>query len=123
MSTQRVAAVLAVVLLLCPVVHAQDRSNLWRLYAEKLPPHSLVVVQLTSGRNITGHLIQVSDDRIVMLRKTRIPVPPSEIALADIESIEPLKRTMSPGAKVLVGVGSVVGVVFVLFAIALSGSR
>jgi hypothetical protein len=30
---------------------------------------------------------------------------------------------MSPGAKVLVGVGSTVGVVFVLFAIALAGSR
>lgn len=123
MSTQRVAAFLVVLMALCPVVHAQDRSDLWRPYAERLPPHSLVVVQMNNGKSIKGHLIQVSDDRIVVLRKTRIRVPPSEIALADIESIEPQKQTMSPGAKVLVGVGSTVGVVFVLVAIALAGSR
>jgi len=123
MSNRRVAALLVFVLLLCPVAHAQDRSDLWRSYAEKLPRNSLVVVELKSGRSVTGHLIQVADDRIVVLRKTRIPVPPSEFALADIESIEPHKQSMSPGAKVLVGVGSTVGVVFVLFAIALAGSR
>jgi len=63
------------------------------------------------------------DATVSLARKTRIPVPPSEFALADIESIEPQKHTMSPGAKVLVGIGSTVGVVFVLFAIALAGSR
>lgn len=123
MSTRRVAVLLVVVLLMCPVAQAQDRSDLWRSYAEKLGPDSLVVVELKSGRNITGHLIQVTDDRIVVLRKTRIPVAPSEFALADVESIEPQKQTMSPGAKVLVGVGSTVGVVFLLFAIALAHSR
>lgn len=123
MSTRRVAALLVVILLLCPAVQAQDRSDLWRSYAEKLHPNSLVVVQLKSGRSVTGHLIQVADDRLVVLRKTRIPVPPEEFALADIESIEPQKQTMSPGAKVLAGVGSAVGVVLVLFAIALAGSR
>ena len=123
MSMQRVAALLVVVVLVCPVVHAQDRSDLWRSYAEKLPPNSLVVVQLRNGRSVTGHLIQVTDDRLVVLRKTRIQVPPSEFALADVDSIEPQKQTMSPGAKVLIGVGSVVGVVFVLFGIALAGSR
>jgi hypothetical protein len=119
----RTLATLVLVASISSVLNAQDRTDLWRRYAQNLPPQTLVVVVLKNGKSIRGHLVQVTDDRLVVLRKTRLPVPPSAFALDDVDSIEPQKQTMSPGAKVLVGVGSTVGVAFVLFAIALAGSR
>jgi hypothetical protein len=111
MSTRIVATCLVVALLMSSAAHAQDqdRMDLWHSYAEKLPPHTLVVVHLKSGKSVRGHLVQVTDERLVMLRKTRLPLPPSEFALADVESIEPQKEQMSPGAKVLGGVASTLG--------------
>lgn len=106
MSTRLIAAILVATLLACPVAYGQDRASLWRSYAETLPRHMLVVVRLKSGKSMQGHVIQVTGDRIVVLRKTRIPVPPSDLALDDVESIEPRKNGWSPGLKVLVGVGS-----------------
>ena len=77
-----VAVCLAVMLVTGSVARAQDRdrSELWRSYAERLPPHTLVVIQLKNGKSVRGQLVQVTDDRIVVLRKTRIRVPPSEFA-------------------------------------------
>ena len=116
MSTRIVAVYLVVALLACPVPHAQDQDRiaLWRSYAQTLPPHSLVVVQLNNGRSVKGHLVQVTDDRIVVLRKTRVRVPPSTFALADVESIEPQKDSWSPGAKVLASVGAAGGVMMII---------
>jgi hypothetical protein len=111
MSTRIVAACLVLALLMCSPAHGQDRdrTDLWRSYAERLPPHTLVVVQFKNGKSVHGHLVQVTDDRIVVLRKTRLPVPPSEFALADVESIEPQKDQWSPGTKVFVGIASALG--------------
>jgi len=118
MSMRIVAVCLAVALLECPAARAQDqnqdRANLWRSYAERLPPHSLVVVQLKNGASVRGHLIQVMDDRVVVLKKTRLPVPPSEFVLADVESIEPQKDGRSPGMNVLIGVGTAASILMVL---------
>jgi hypothetical protein len=121
MSTRIVAVFLVVALLACPVVHAQDqdRTTLWRSYAQALPPHSLVVVQLNNGRSVRGHLVQVTDDRIVVLRKTRVRVPPSTFALADVESIEPQKDSWSPGAKVLMASVGAAGAVMMIVVLAI----
>ena len=116
-----VAVSLIVAFLGAPLVRAQDRADLWRTYASGLPAHSLVTVQLKNGKRMQGHLVRVTDDRVVILRKTRVPVPPSEFALADVESIEPRKEGMSPGAKVLIGVGVYLGM-SALLALALRGT-
>jgi len=120
-----VAACLAVMLVTGSVARAQDRdrSELWRSYAERLPPHTLVVIQLKNGKSVRGHLVQVTDDRIVVLRKTRIRVPPSEFAVAEVESLEPQKEGWSPGAKVLSGVGAAAGVLTLIVLLMLAGSN
>jgi hypothetical protein len=111
-----VAASLVLALLTCSAANAQgpDRTDLWRSYAEKLSPHTLVVVQLKNGKSLRGHLVEVTDDHIVLLRKTRLRVPPSDLALADVESIEPQKDQWSPGAKVLAGVASTLGALMLI---------
>jgi hypothetical protein len=47
---------------------------------------------------------------MTVLPKTRLPVPVRELAFADVQSIETRKEGMSPGAKVLAGVGAAGGV-------------
>jgi len=118
MSMRIVSVCLVVALLACSGARGQaqdqDRADLWRSYAERLPPHSLVVVQLKNGTSVRGHLIQVMDDRVVVLKKTRLPVPPSQFVLTDVESIEPQKDARSPGMNVLVGVGTAASILVIL---------
>jgi hypothetical protein len=116
-------AAMLLVAMSASVLHAQDRTDLWRSYVEHLPANTLVVVVLKNGKSFRGHVVRVTEDSVVLLRKTRLAVPPSTFALDDVESIEPQKETWSPGAKVLVGVGSAAGVLFTLFVIALAGTK
>jgi hypothetical protein len=124
MSMRIVSVSLVVALLACSGAHGQaqdqDRADLWRSYAEKLPPHSLVVVQLKNGTRVRGHLIQVMDDRVVVLRKARLRVPPSQFVLTDVESIEPQKDGPSPGMNVLIGVGTAASILLILTFVTLS---
>jgi hypothetical protein len=122
MSTRIAAVGLVFALVTCSVVHGQDRdrTDLWRSYADRLPPHALVVVQMKNGKSVRGHLVQVTDDRVVLLRKTRLRVPPSELAIADVESIEPEKDGWSPGAKVLASIGAAGGVMMIVVLAALA---
>ena len=123
MSLRSFVVMLLVVLVACPAAHAQDRSDLWRAYAAKLPAQTTVAVQLKNGGTVQGQIVQVTADRIVVLRKTRLPVPPEEFALDDIQSIEARKDGWSPGAKVLASVGAVSGVFFVILAAAFANSH
>jgi hypothetical protein len=95
--------------LAAPTARAQDQ-DLWRSFAEKLPPGALVVVQLSNGATVRGHLVQVTPDTITVLPKTRLRVPARALAFADVASIERQKEGMSPGAKVLAAGGAVGGI-------------
>src|SRR5215470_5014529 len=114
MSLRSVVALALVFAFVASAARAQDQ-NLWRSFAEKLPPGAFVVVRLSNGSTVKGHLVQVADDTVTVLPKTRLPVPARSLAFADIASIDRQKEGMSPGAKVLVGVGSVGAAVFLLF--------
>jgi hypothetical protein len=106
--------------LLVPSAHAQDQAGLWRSFAEKLPPGAFVIVHLANGSTVKGQLVQVTPDAVSVLPKTRLPVPARSLAIADIESMETRKEGMSPGAKVLIGVGSVGAAMLLLFVAAVA---
>jgi hypothetical protein len=89
-----------------PSARAQDQSGLWRSFAERLPAGAFVAVHLENGSTVEGRLVQVTPDTVTVLPKTRLPVPARSLAFADIQSIDARKEGMSPGAKVLIGVGS-----------------
>jgi len=122
MSLRSILAAALAVILGASFVFAQDQPAIWRQYAEKVGPNELVAVRLSNGSTFQGHIIQVTDDRLIVLPKTRIRVPARTIALADVESIEARKEGMSPGAKVLIGAGSVAGVMMVITLALLAGS-
>ena len=119
MSLRSMVAFALVVALCAPAAHAQDQT-LWRSFAEKLPPGAFVVVHLSNGSTVKGHLVQVTPDTITVLPKTRLSVPARALAFADIESIDRQKEGMSPGAKVLAGIGAAGGVVLLVFVAALA---
>ena len=75
---------------------------------------------MKNGKSVRGHLVQVTEDRVVLLRKTRLRVPPSELANADVESIEPQKDGWSPCAKVLASIGAAGGVMMIVLFAALA---
>lgn len=119
MSLRSVVTFALVFALVAPLARAQDQSGLWRSFAEKLPPGTFVVVQLSNGRSVQGRLVHVSADAITVLPKKRLREPARVIAFADLESIDARDEGMSPGAKVLIGVGSASAVILVVFALLL----
>jgi len=80
-------------------------------------------VQLSTGARVQGHIVQITDNEISVLPKTRIPVPVRHLPLSEIQSIEVQKDGWSPGAKVLTGVGSVAGVLMVVVIAMLANYR
>jgi len=120
MNIRRIAASALVILLIASSSNAQPVS--WRAFAERVGPKSLVLVQLANGRSVEGHIIQVSEETLTVLPKTRIRVPVSQLAFADIQSIEIKREGWSAGAKVLASVGTAAGVMAILAIAALAGS-
>ena len=120
----RSIVVYVLVLLLCSTAaRAQDQPNIWHSYAEKLSPGAFVDVRLSTGATVHGHLIQIDDDTITVLPKTQLPVPVRRLAFADVRSIETRREGVSPGAQVLIGVGSVAGGLLVVTIALLAGMR
>jgi hypothetical protein len=115
MSPRFIVVHLVVAVLIATAAQAQDQQ-LWRSFAQRLPTGSFVVVQLNNGKTLEGHLVKVTDDAIAVRPKKRLPEPVRVIALADVASIDARREGISPGAKVLIGVGSAMAVVLVLAA-------
>jgi len=123
MNIRSIVASALIFLFAASTSNAQSGQGYWQSYAERVGPKSLVVVHLENGRRVEGHIVQVSEQTLSVLPKTRIPVPVRQLAIADIQLIEIEREGWSPGAKVLVSVGSVFGL-FAGIAIAmLAGSR
>ena len=78
----------------------------------------MVSIRLKDGKHIVGTILDRSDDSLVLKPRTRVPVAARAIAFTDIESIERKKTAMSPGAKVLLGVG--VGIGALMFGVLLA---
>jgi hypothetical protein len=102
---------------------AQERSELWHSFAERLAPGSFVVVTMKNGKRVQGTLVEVAPETMKVLPKVRIAVPVRTLAFDDIASIDARREGMSPGAKVLIGVGSAAGVLMAAVLVALAGMR
>jgi len=118
---------MAVVLMLASTLsaslRAQDPSDTWRVFAAQLPAGSFVVVHLDDGSSVEGTFIRSTATTLKVLPKRRMAVPLREIGYDRVVSIEPRKEGMSPGAKVLIGVGTAAGVVLTAAPIVFSGMR
>jgi hypothetical protein len=75
---------------------------------------------MKGGARLEGTLLEVSSETLSVQLKTRTPGPPRDVPLTAIESIEPGKRGMSVGKKVLIGAGVALGIVALLAELTLS---
>jgi hypothetical protein len=107
-----ISALLLIFALATPAIGAQqpaDETEAWRTLAAALEPAATVAVRLRDGKRIVGTVLEHSNNALVLKPHTRVPVPARAIPYTDIASIERAKIGLSPGAKVLLGVGIGVG--------------
>jgi hypothetical protein len=84
---------------------APHEGEMWRTLVAGLKPATLVSVQLKDGARFKGTVLRVDDDLFAVKPLTRIPVPAREVRFEDVAALRPEKPSMSPGKKVLLGVG------------------
>jgi len=86
-----------------------------------IPLGSRIDVRTRTGRRLSGTLMQVSAEEVMIKRATRVPEPAVAVALADISSIERAnqKGGMSVVKAIGIGVGAGAGAMLGLIAFAL----
>ncbi|HUQ86467.1 MAG TPA: hypothetical protein VM096_02850 [Vicinamibacterales bacterium] len=122
MRTRIVACVTLMAFIAAPL-RAQDRTvetTALSSMAATLQPGAFVEIRLKDGTHFKGTFMQRLDDGVVVKPRTRIAVPARQVALADVESIDPAKQGMSPAKKVLIGIGVGFAALTVLAALALA---
>ena len=124
MRTRIVVCVTLMAFLAAPL-GAQDRlveTAAWQSLAATLQPGTFIEIRLKNGTHFKGTFVQRLDDRVVVKPRTRVAVPAREVALADVESIATAKQGMSPGKKVLIGLGVGLSAVTLLAFLALANT-
>ena len=124
MTIRTVAGVTLIALLAAPA-HAQDRAaetKAWQSLVATLQPGTLIEIRMKDGTHVKGTFVQRIGEGVVVKPRTRVAVPARQIAIADVESIANAKQGMSPGKKVLIGLGVGVSAVLVIGLVALANS-
>ena len=118
-ALRRTTIAIMVLALAAPARAEQPRD--WQRLAATLQPGTRLEVHLTDGSHVDGTLVVQDAEVLVVNPRTRIPVAPWRIAYAEIQSIDVKHREgLSPGAKVLVGIGAGAAAVFVGLLIAVA---
>jgi hypothetical protein len=124
MTFHRILICLLIATLAVPSAFAKQRyepPEVWRAFAEKLDAGVLVKVTLKDRSKVKGRFVMIEGDNFRVKPQTRIPVPIRDFRFSDIASIDRQNEGWTPGAKVLTGVATAIGVVF-LIGLALAAS-
>ena len=117
MTFHRFLAFILIAALSVPSALAKQRyepPEVWRAFAEKLDAGVLVKVTLKNRTKVKGRFVMIEGDNFRVKPQTRIPVPIRDFSFSDIASIDRQSEGWSPGSKVLTGVATAVGVVFLI---------
>jgi hypothetical protein len=118
--TLRRTTIAVIVLALAAPARAEQPRD-WQRLAATLQPGTRVEVHLTDGSHVDGTLVVQDAEVLVVNPRTRIPVAPWRVAYAEIQSIDVKRHDgLSPGAKVLIGLGAGAAAVFVGLLIAVA---
>lgn len=92
----------------------------WKSVAAGIPPGSKVKIQTTNGSRMSGTLMSVGDEAVIVKKSTRRPEPAVSVPFADISRLErDHGNNFNVGQAIAVGLAAGAGVVLGLFAIAL----
>jgi hypothetical protein len=111
MHPKRVIVALLIAALLAPWrANAQQQTSpaeagMWRTLVAGLTPAALVSVRLKDGSRFKGTVLRVDAETFAVKPLTRIPVAARDVRFDDVVTLRPERMSMSPGKKVLLGVG------------------
>jgi hypothetical protein len=124
MRSRHVMIAALVVALLAGASSAQQtaphEAEMWRTMVGGLEAAALVSVRLKDGTQFKGTVLRADAESFAVKPLTRIPVAAREVRFDDVVSIRREKPSMSPGKKVLLGVGIGAAVYLVTLAIVLA---
>lgn len=118
MKTTTIALIVALITLTAHGALAQE-ANDWHQVAAAVPLGSRIKVQTIDGRRVSGTLMRVDSNELLVKRNTRYPKPAVAVAFADVARIERHKEGGFNVAKAIaIGVASGAGamVTLILFA-------
>lgn len=105
------------------VVASDVEAKATREMAAAIPVGSRVKAQTTAGKSINGTLLSVSDDAVIIKKRTRLPEPAVTVRFADLARLElQTGEGMSPGKAIGIGLAAGAGAILTLlgFAFAMS---
>jgi hypothetical protein len=122
---QKVLATIVLCTFIVPATGVAQTSNdagVWRAFVEKVPIGAELNVRLRNGQRFRATIVQVSDQAVMVLPKTRQPVPVQSVAYDDIASLERREHGGISGGKaaaigVASGVGGFFGAMLILLAL------
>jgi hypothetical protein len=98
---------------------AQEADD-WRKVADAIPLGSKVRVQRVDGSRVSGTLMRVDDEALILKKNTRLPEAPTAVTFNQIANVSREHGGgMSWGKAIGIGIGTGVGAILTIFVIAL----
>lgn len=99
---------------------AGQEAAAWHSVAAAIPLGSKVKIQTTAGDRMSGTLMRVGDEGVMVKKSARHPEPAVTVAFADMARIERDRGSnVNVGKAIAIGLAAGAGVILGLFAIAL----
>jgi hypothetical protein len=98
-------------------VTTEVEANALRQMASAIPAGSRVKAQTNSGARVSGTLMSVTDEAVIIKKKTRLPEPAVTVSFAELARLEVQSgEGMSAGKVIGIGLAAGAGAILTLFA-------
>jgi hypothetical protein len=120
MTTRLLATALIVAVVSVHIAAAQTPPDVWRNFAERLEAGAELNVRLSDGQRFRATVVGVRPDAVLLLPKTRVPVPVQAVPYDGIERLERPRPGIGGGKAVAIGVATGVGAFFATLGVLLA---
>ena len=107
---QRILILLLVFSIVTPatsLAQTAGEADTWRAFVENVPVGTELNVRLRSGQRFRATIVRTTADAVVVLPKTRVPVPVQPVSYEEIASLERRQHGgISGGKAAAIGVAS-----------------
>ena len=121
---QKCVALLVVCALLMPtsaLARTVGDADTWRAFVEQVPVGTELNVRLRNGQRFRATIVRTTPEAVMVLPKTRVPVPVQPVAYEQIASLERREHGgIGAGKAAAIGVASGVGGFFAALLIVLA---
>lgn len=98
---------------------AASEATAWQTVAAAIPLGSKVKIQTTSGQRMSGTLMRVGEDGVLLKKNTRRPEPAVTVSFAGMARLErDTNKGFNIGKAIAVGLAAGAGIILGMFAIA-----